>query len=133
MTDYPLNQFIPVLPMRSSVLFPGISLPVRIGRAKSVAALKAAKDGLVLVVSQKEESEKEPSAENLHRIGTLARLEKVRESDDNTFQVLIRGLDRASIVEFVEETAEGYISARSGPLYDVKDTDEETSKALGES
>ena len=75
------ERIIPVLAVRNVVIFPGTTIPLNVGRAKSVGAVEAgtAADNLILVLAQKVDSaEKDPKVEDLYRIGTICRMEKVR-------------------------------------------------------
>jgi ATP-dependent Lon protease len=141
--DYPTNRFIPVLPIRNTVIFPGTALPLRVGRAKSIAAIQrasaTAKAGdWVITVAQKNETDgREPLASDLYRVGTLAKIEKVRGSAEDGFQVLVRGVARFKIEDLVEregtkETGP-YIEALGDVWKDYEDADEKTVEALTQS
>src|SRR5476651_1192609 len=91
------NNLIPVLAIRNLLVFPGTAVPVRVGRHKSVLAIKRAysEDGYILVTLQKNnEQEGEVSPQDLHTVGTYAKIEKMRGSDEDGYQVFLRGVSR---------------------------------------
>ena len=134
MTKFNQDGFFPVIPIRNSVLYPGLSLPLRIGRSKSIAAIEAAKAGSpkdiwVLAVTQKnEKQEGEATAADLYRVGTLVKVEKMRGSTSEGYQIVVRGGERFEIEEYREEG--GFIRASGFTVRDVVDVDEKTADAL---
>ena len=76
--EWNTTQFIPVLPIRNTVIFPGTALPLRVGRSKSVAAIQKAQEAgsYILTITLKEDGEKEPSPAELYRVGTLVKIGK---------------------------------------------------------
>jgi ATP-dependent Lon protease len=72
--DYP--EELPVLPLRNTVLFPGVVIPITVGRDKSIKAVKEAhaKDKLIGVTAQLDVSIEEPKFEELHSVGTIAKI-----------------------------------------------------------
>src|SRR5277367_5235128 len=115
------NNFIPVLPMRNLLLFPGIASPVRVGRAKSVAAIKKAleNDGHVIAILQKSENTRDEklSPDELYKVGTLCKIEKTRGDAQKGFQIILRGISRIRISEIIEKN--GYIQAEGTEWKDV--------------
>jgi ATP-dependent Lon protease len=106
------EKFVPVLPIRNAVIFPGTVLPLRVGRTKSVAAVKyAEKHGLpILAVTLKKDDDKEPTADNMYRYGTLCKIEKIRGNKESGFTVLVRGEHRFHVDNY-EDESEGFIGA----------------------
>jgi ATP-dependent Lon protease len=145
--EYPTHRFIPVLPIRNTVIFPGIALPLRVGRAKSIAAVQKASESAkagdwIVAVTQKVEIEaREPTSSDLYSVGTLCKIEKVRGSAEDGFQVLVRGVARFKIEEFVEreDKADGdsvpkiCIEALGDVWNDYQDADPKTIEALTDS
>jgi ATP-dependent Lon protease len=130
------NRFLPVLPIRNTVLFPGTAAPLRVGRKRTVAAVEAARrtDGYVLAVTQSKTDENldiDASASELYRIGTIAKLERVRGSPDQGFQILLRAVHRFKIHDFRETGP--FLEATGEQLRDVIDADSQTREALLES
>ncbi len=97
---------LPVVALRDLVFFPYIVLPILIGRRRSVAALEAAQetDGLVLLVAQKDPSTDDPSAQDLFRVGTVARIVQVTTLPDGTSRVVLEGLGRARMKRLTTTT-----------------------------
>lgn len=90
---------LPVVALRDLVFFPYIVLPILIGRQRSVAALASAQEdaGLVLLVAQRDPSVDDPTASDLFRVGTVARIVQVTTLPDGTSRVVLEGLGRARI------------------------------------
>ncbi len=96
-------QTLPVIPLRNSVLFPGVTLPIVAGRSETLKALEtaqAAGEPLVLVVTQRS-NEEDVSPDKLHTLGTIARIEQVQPGRDG-LHVLLRGIQRGIAVRFQE-------------------------------
>ncbi|MEM6797202.1 MAG: LON peptidase substrate-binding domain-containing protein, partial [Acidobacteriota bacterium] len=103
---------LPVLPLRELVLFPGITVPIAVGRAGTLKAIEAARSGdgepLVLAVTQKQNTTK-VTPEELHSTGTVARIEQVQRSLAGV-QVLLRAEGRGRAIRFQPAEA-GYLTA----------------------
>src|ERR1035437_4779733 len=95
---------IPVLQLRNTLLFPGSTISLLVGRTKSVTAIQYAmsKDAQMLIVAQKSEEERDPSPENLYRVGTLAKIENMQGNAKQGYQILVRGIERLSVLSFGE-------------------------------
>ncbi len=127
----PAFTLYPVLPLRGSVIYPGMTLPLRIGRPQSIAALGAAKERpWALVLTQKNEisGDAEPGPEDLFRVGTLVKIEKVRGNEKSGFQVLARGMARFRVRNLHRNGA--YIEAEGEAWADDNDVDAKTKEAL---
>jgi ATP-dependent Lon protease len=125
------NQFIPVLPIRDTVIFPGTIVPVRIGRTRSVSALEAAQNagGWAIAITQREnKDEKEAGGEDLFHIGTLVKIETARGSAKKGFHTILRGETRFRVQE-IRDVA-GYLEARGEAWPDRSDLDPQVEKAL---
>ena len=122
----------PVLPIRGTVFFPGITIPLKVGRARSLAAMKAVKDRpWVVVVAQKPETttgRDDPTAADLYRVGTLVKIETIRGNDDTGYTVVARGVARFRINEFNEKKP--YLEAEGEVWKDESDLDAKTNTAL---
>lgn len=96
-------QVFPVLPLRDIVVFPGMVVPLFVGREKSVKALEAVvKSGnKILLVSQRNGSQDNPTQEDLYRIGTIANVLQLLRLPDGTVKVLVEGAQRAKVNGFV--------------------------------
>ncbi|MBI4822172.1 MAG: endopeptidase La [Deltaproteobacteria bacterium] len=98
--EIPVNrpEVLPVLPLRQGILFPGTASPFSVGRSRSLAALSAAKDGLLIVAAQREGVDA-PNATDLLPIGVLARVVRPLGQKEGVKAVLIQGLVRVRIEE----------------------------------
>ena len=100
---------IPLLPLRDVVVYPHMVLPLFVGRAKSIRALEQAMAGSkqVLLVAQRNASDDEPSADDLHSVGTISTVLQMLKLPDGTVKVLVEGVSRAHVIrtEFGEELA----------------------------
>ncbi|MFN5400629.1 MAG: LON peptidase substrate-binding domain-containing protein, partial [Bacteroidota bacterium] len=123
--EYP--EEIPVLPLRNTVLFPGVVIPITVGRDKSIKAVKDAhaKDKLIGVTAQLDVHIEEPKFDELHRIGTIAKILRLIKMPDGSTTVIIQGKTRFKITDKVAE--EPYFRARIVSLVDIMpdDTDKE--------
>ena len=107
---------LPVIPVRDTVLFPGVMAPLFIGRPKSLKALEAAakKGRRVLVLAQKSLQDESPGEDDLYRLGTVASIVQTVRLPDGTTKVLLEGLRRARIEAF--SFLEDMIEARILPI-----------------
>ena len=103
MSESPKQLLVPVLPLRDIVVFPGMVVPLFVGREKSVKALESVvkHDNKILLVAQKDGSQDNPGQEDIFRHGTLASVLQLLRLPDGTVKVLVEGTDRARVVEFV--------------------------------
>ncbi len=97
-------DFLPLLPLRDVVVYPHLVIPLFVGRAKSVRALEIAVDNgkQILLVAQKSANQEEPGPSDLYEIGTLATILQMLKLPDGTVKVLVEGVSRARVLEFVE-------------------------------
>lgn len=98
-------ETVPILALKNTVLFPGIVIPITIGRDKSVHAVKRAYDEekIVAVFSQKDDKEENPEAKDIYNIGTIARILKLLKMPDGTITAILQGRVRCSLDEMVAE------------------------------
>jgi len=110
--DYPAT--LPVLALKNTVLFPGIVIPITVGRDKSIKAIqKAYEDGKkIAVLSQKEARTESPTTVDLFKIGTVARILKLLKMPDGTTTAILQGRQRFALEEMISESPylEGKIS-----------------------
>ncbi|MEI6697066.1 MAG: endopeptidase La [Bacteroidota bacterium] len=87
---------LPILPLRNTVLFPGVVIPITVGRDKSIKLIKEAYKGnkLIGVVAQKDKEQEDPQFEDLHKIGTLAQILKTLQMPDGSTTIIIQGKKR---------------------------------------
>ena len=106
-----LPESLPILPLRNTVLFPGVVVPITAGRDKSIQLIKDANNGdkVIGVVSQKDQNTENPSANDISSIGTVARILRVLKMPDGNTTVIIQGKKRFAIKAVVSE--DPYIKA----------------------
>ncbi|MEL6767270.1 MAG: endopeptidase La, partial [Pseudomonadota bacterium] len=119
----------PVLPLRDIVVFPHMIVPLFVGRAKSVKALEQVMkdDRQILLASQKDAADDEPTTDGIYEVGTLARVLQLLKLPDGTVKVLVEGRERARIDRFTEN--EEFFEAEASLLAD-EPADEATLEAL---
>ncbi len=102
---------LPILPLRNTVLFPGVVIPITAGRDKSIQLLKDANaaNKTIGVVSQKNESIEDPTIDDVHTLGTVARIMKMLKMPDGNITVIIQGKKRFEIDAVTQE--EPYLKA----------------------
>jgi endopeptidase La len=101
--ELPLPEILPILPLKNTVLFPGVIMPISVKREASLELINdAKKDRLIGVVSQRNDNDT-PSREDFYDIGVVARIIKILKIPDGSISVLVQGTHRFQITEFVEE------------------------------
>ncbi|MGM0613228.1 MAG: endopeptidase La [Bacteroidota bacterium] len=119
----PVPEDMPILPLRNNVLFPGVVIPITVGRDKSIQLIKDTYnqgDKTIGVVAQKDVNIEDPEEKDLNRVGTVARILKVLQMPDGNTTAIIQGKKRFKIQEITqkepyfrakgEEYEESYIS-----------------------
>ncbi len=116
-TDVP--EVIPILTLRSSVLFPGAITPITVGRDKSISLVRAvnAEGGILGAVLQRESEVEDPSPDDMYKVGTAARIIKILEMPNGNLTVILNGLEKIEIGEYV--ATEPYFKARVTALRDT--------------
>ncbi len=100
-----LSDALPLLPLRNTVLFPGVVIPITVGREKSIKAVTDAykADKLIGVVAQKDSNIEEPEMKDLENTGTVARMVKLIKMPDGGTTIIIQGKKRFEIEELVTD------------------------------
>ncbi len=121
-----LQDLMPLLPLRDVVVYPHLVIPLFVGRAKSVRALEIASETnkQILLVAQKSANKDEPDANDLYDIGTFATVLQMLKLPDGTVKVLVEGLHRVRVSDFVE-TEECFL-AKAEKITDPIENDSET-------
>ncbi|MBC7641997.1 MAG: endopeptidase La [Flavobacterium sp.] len=106
MNNSKLPETLAILPLRNTVLFPGVVIPIAAGRDKSIKLINDAyaERKLIGVVAQINEGDEEPSTNDIHKIGTVARVLRVLKMPDGNVTVILQGTKRFEIKDFVQET-----------------------------
>jgi ATP-dependent Lon protease len=125
-----LPEELPILPLRNTVLFPGVVIPITVGRDKSIKAVSDAykADKLIGVVAQKDSNIEEPTVSDLENVGTVAKLVKMIKMPDGGTTVIIQGRKRFKIEEITSE--DPYFKARIKILEEDKVKNEPDFDAL---
>lgn len=120
-----LPETLPILPLRNTVLFPGVVIPITAGRDKSIKLIKDASNGskVIGVVSQKDETVEDPEIADLNTTGTVARILRVLKMPDGNTTVIIQGKKRFEIEEIT--TTEPYFNAKIKDLPEEKPANED--------
>ncbi len=113
-------ELLPVLPLRNTVLFPGVIIPITVGREKSIRLIREhyKKNKIIGTIAQIDPDIDDPKTGDLFRIGTVAQIIKILEMPDETTSIIIQGKKRFQVDSFVSE--EPYFVAKTTPLSDVK-------------
>src|SRR6056297_10669 len=98
-------QELPMLASRGVVVFPHMVIPLLVGRDKSVEALEEAmmEEKKILIAAQKDEAVEEPAVDDIYKFGTVAEVKQLVKLPNGMLKVIVEGLQRASIIEFVSE------------------------------
>ena len=114
--DIEVEEVLPILPLRNMVLFPGVFMPVSVGRKSSPKLVREAekKNSYIAVVCQKVAETETPLFEDLHTIGTVAKIVRVLEMPDQTTTVILQGSKRMELKEITDTTP--YLKGRIATL-----------------
>lgn len=129
-----LPESLPILPLRNTVLFPGVVIPITAGRDASIKLINDANNGgkVIGVVSQKDESVENPTEKDIYKTGTVARILKVLKMPDGNTTVIIQGKKRFLINEVISENP--YLTATISDIPEAKPAkDNEEFQAIIES
>ncbi|MBS1831571.1 MAG: endopeptidase La [Acidobacteria bacterium] len=110
-------QILPILPLKSAVLFPGLLMPLSVGRDASIKAVEAAlktEEKEILVVAQRSPETDEPGQDDLYTIGTKATIRKISRPNSELIELLVMGTERVVITRVSRE--EGLLRAKVRPL-----------------
>ncbi|MBO6825145.1 MAG: endopeptidase La [Sneathiella sp.] len=132
MIETPQTQVFPVLPLRDIVVFPHMIVPLFVGRDKSVRALEDVMqdDKQILLVAQKNASQDDPGEDDIHRVGTIASVLQLLKLPDGTVKVLVEGVERAKIADFIDNEDFFQVQAE---LIEEKDQESPELEALARS
>jgi ATP-dependent Lon protease len=115
-----LPESLPILPLRNTVLFPGVVIPITAGRDTSIKLINDANKGgkVIGVVAQKDESVEKPTAQDIYKTGTVARILKVLKMPDGNTTVIIQGKKRFQVNEVISEKP--YLTATISDIAESK-------------
>ena len=125
----PLAGAVPVLPLRDVVVYPYMVTPLFVGRSKSINALDFAmsQDKSILLLTQKDAGEDDPSYDGIYKVGTLATILQLLKLPDGTIKVLVEGDTRAKVVKFNDKNKD-YLVTQYELLEDVTTQDNKDNK-----
>jgi len=128
----PQDKEYPVLPLRDIVVFPGMIVPLFVGREKSVKALEEVMrdDKNILIVTQKNAQDDDPTPEEIYATGTIGSVLQLLKLPDGTVKILVEGLQRAQVERYLQ--TEEYFLAEASTLEET-DTDSTEVEALARS
>lgn len=127
LTNFKAPDVLPILPLRNTVLFPGVVIPITVGRQKSLKLIQEVNrtDKLLGTVTQIDGAVDDPEQKDLYKVGTVAQILKILEMPDGSTSVIIQGKRRFEVAEYVEEFP--YFRARVNLLEDTT-TDADTAE-----
>lgn len=111
-------EILPILTLRSSVLFPGAITPITVGREKSIRLVREVneRNGLLGAVLQRESEVEDPAPDDMYKVGTAARIIKILEMPNGNLTVILNGLEKIEVKEYV--STEPYFQASVTSLRD---------------
>ncbi len=103
--NFQAPSILPILPLRNTVLFPGVVIPITVGRQKSLKLIRDISKGdkLLGTVTQKDGAIDDPEQKDLYQVGTIAQILKILEMPDGSTSVIIQGKRRFEIMEYLDE------------------------------
>ena len=119
-----IPEVLSILPLRNTVLFPGVVIPITAGRDKSIQLINDANKGdkIIGVVAQRDEDVEDPTSEDIYKTGVVAQILRVLKMPDGNTTVIIQGKKRFEIDELVQH--EPYLKARVKEAKEDKDVDD---------
>jgi ATP-dependent Lon protease len=130
MNNEQVPDILPILPLRNTVLFPGVVIPITVGRDKSIKLIRDANKGdrMIGVVSQQDVGIEDPTFSQLNKIGTVALIIKMLQMPDGNTTVILQGKKRFVLNEEVQ--SEPYIKATISPFREIKAKEDKEFKAM---
>ena len=121
-----LPELVPILPLKNTVLFPGVVIPITVGRDKSIQLIKEANKGdkVIGVVAQKDQEIEDPSVLDIYPLGTVAQILRVLTMPDGNTTIIIQGKKRFEIEQVISE--EPYIKAKIKKVKEEKSLQDTT-------
>jgi ATP-dependent Lon protease len=132
MSDQPVVYTLPVLPLKSAVLFPYLLMPLSAGRPASIAAVEAAlatESKEILVFAQRDPDLDVPTQDDLYAIGTKAVIRKMNRSGEGHLELMVLGMERVTLVKL--DSSEPFLKGRATPLPLPKDSGPEIEALQG--
>ncbi len=123
-------KYLSILPLRNTVLFPGVVIPITVGRDKSIKLIRDANKGkrMIGVVAQQDVAIEDPTFAQLNKVGTIALIIKMLQMPDGNTTVILQGKKRFLLKEEVQ--SEPYIKATIEPFKEIKPKEDKEFKAM---
>jgi ATP-dependent Lon protease len=130
MNNEQVPEFLPILPLRNTVLFPGVVIPITVGRDKSIKLIRDANKGtrMIGVVAQTDVAIEDPTFEQLYKVGTVAVIVKMLQMPDGNTTVILQGKKRFILKDEVQ--SEPYLKATIDPFKEIKGKEDKEFKAM---
>src|SRR5882762_2580618 len=130
MRNEKVPEILPILPLRNTVLFPGVVIPITVGRDKSIKLIRDANKGkrMIGVVAQQDVAIEDPTFNQLNNVGTVALIIKMLQMPDGNTTVILQGKKRFLLKEEVQ--SEPYIKASVEPFKEIKPKEDKEFKAM---
>src|ERR1700748_2863201 len=130
MNNEAVPDILSILPLRNTVLFPGVVIPITVGRDKSIRLIRDANkgDSMIGVVAQQEVAIEDPTFDQLNHVGTVALIVKMLQMPDGNTTVILQGKKRFVLQEEVQN--EPYIKATIEPFREIKGKEDKEFKAM---
>ena len=121
------KEIHPVLPLRDIVVYPKMIVPLFVGRGKSISALQEVvdTDDNIILLTQKDASVEDPKSDDVYHVGTLATVLQMLKLPDGTLKVLIEGIRRVKVSNFVDNDAYMEAAVELLPESDIKSMEQE--------
>ena len=115
-----IPDLLPILPLRNTVLFPGVVIPITVGREKSIRLIKEIykKSRIIGTLAQKDSNIDDPELKDLHQIGTVAQIIRILQMPDDSTSIIIQGKKRFQVDTIVSQNP--YLVARVKSLSDIR-------------
>lgn len=115
-------EVLPILPLRNTVLFPGVVLPINLGRDKSMNLIRDMykKDKTIGALTQLDPNNEDPEFEDLYKVGTIAQIVKILEMPDGSTSVIIQGKKRFRAESLIK--SDPYLMVKISPVEDIRPT-----------
>ena len=116
--DVKVPEVLPILTLRSSVLFPGSITPITVGRERSINLVRSvnSENGMLGAVLQRNGAVEEPTPDDMYKVGTAAQILKILEMPNGNLTVILRGLSKIEVGDYI--SVDPYFKARVTPLCD---------------
>src|SRR5215469_14696936 len=133
MNNEQMPEVLSILPLRNTVLFPGVVIPITVGRDKSIKLIRDANRNkkMIGVVSQQDVAIEDPSFSQLNKVGTMALIIKMLQMPDGNTTVILQGKKRFVLKEEIQSVP--YIKAAIEPFKETKHKDDREFKAMVDS